>query len=127
MRASRVEPVDPFDLPDWLGEHEVVWTTEVTVGTPRVAGRLEAGEETLPCDLLACDRAHPEAVLPEQWRREAHHAWALGQVLLVDLDDRLTIVVPGVDVVVESALEALRRLARAVGVRPERYAALIRL
>ena len=127
MAAHEVVPVDAFELPDWLGEREVVWTTAVTVGTSQVPGRLEAGDDALECDLLACDRAHPEPVLPERWRREAHHAWALGQVLLVELDDRLTLVVPGVDVAVGTALEALRRLARAVGVRPERYAALIRL
>ena len=127
MTAHDVTPVDAFELPDWLGVSDVVWTTEVTVGTSLVVGRLEAGEEVLPCDLLACDRAHPEPVLPEHWRREAHHAWARAQVLLVELDGRLTLVVPGVDVSVDSALEALRRLARSVGARPERYAALIRL
>jgi hypothetical protein len=127
VSAARIEPVDAFELPDWLGEHEVVWTTERTVGTPLVPGHLEAAEQSMPCDLLACDRAYPEPVLPEQWRREAHSAWALGQVLLVEADDRLTLVVPGVDVSVDTTLEALRRLARAVGVRPDRYAALIRL
>ena len=127
MSASRIEPVDAFELPEWLGEHEVVWTTEMRIGTPLVPGRLAAGEASLPCDLQACDRAYPAPVLPEQWRREAHSAWALGQVLLVEVDDRLTLVVPGVDLGVDTALEALRRLARAVGVPPERYAALIRL
>ena len=127
MTAQAVEPVDAFELPDWLGEQRVVWATECTVGTPLVPGRLETGGHTLPCDLLACDRAYPAPVLPEKWRREAHSSWALGQVLLVEADGRLTLVVPGVDVTVDSALEALRRLARAVGAVPDRYAALIRL
>jgi hypothetical protein len=127
VRASRIEPVDAFELPDWLGEDDVSWITEVTVGTPLVPGRLDGADDSLPCDLLACDRAYPEPVLPEEWRREAHSAWALGQVLLVEADGRLTLVAPGVDVVVDTALESLRRLARAVGARPERYAALIRL
>ena len=127
MAARAVTAVDAFELPEWLGTCDVVWTTDVTVGTPLVAGTLEAGADRLPCDLLACDRAHPEPVLPEQWRRAAHHDWALSQVLLVEADGRLTIVVPGVEVSVDSALEALRRLARSVGARPERYAALIRL
>jgi hypothetical protein len=127
VKARHVAPVDVFELPDWLGVSDVVWTTQVTVGTPLVAGTLESGDQSLPCDLLACDRAHPEPVLPEQWRREAHHAWALGQVLPVEVDGRLTLVVPGVNVSVDSALETLRRLARSVGGRPERYAALIRL
>ncbi len=127
MTAHDVSPVDAFDLPEWLGEREVVWTTEVTLGTPRVPGRLQAGDDALPCDLQACDRAYPEPSLEERWRREAHAAWALGQVLLVEVAGRLTLVVPGVEVGVDQALEALRRLARAVGVRPERYAALVRL
>ena len=127
MSADRVEAVDAFELPEWLGEHRVLWTTERTIGTPVVPGSLEAAEHRLPCDLLACDRAYPEPVLPERWRRDAHSSWALGQVLLLDVDDRLTLVVPGVEVSVDSALEALRRLARAVGVRPEQYAALVRL
>ena len=127
MAATEVQAVDAFDLPDWLGTAEVVWATQTTVGTPLVTGALEGGGESLPCDLLACDRAHPQSVLPEHWRREAHHAWALSQVLAVEADGRLTLVVPGVNVSVDSAMEALRRLARAVGARPERYAALIRL
>ena len=127
MVAQRIEAVDAFDLPDWLGEQDVVWTTQTTVGTPLVPGCLGAGSEALPCDLLACDRAYPEPVLPEQWRREAHSSWALGQVLLAELDGRLTLVVPGVAVTVDSALQSLRRLALAVGAVPERYAALVRL
>ena len=127
MAARTVTAVDAFELPEWLGTGEVVWTRDVTVGTPLVAGTLVAGDDSLPCDLLACDRAHPEPVLPEQWRRTAHHDWALSQVLAVEADGRLTLVVPGVNVSVDSALEALRRLARSVGARPERYAALIRL
>ena len=127
MTDHEVAPVDAFELPDWLGERDVQWTTEVTTGTPLVPGRLVAGDDQLVCDLLACDRAYPEPVLPERWRREAHSSWALGQLLLVELDGRLTLVVPGVNVSVDSALEALRRLARSVGARPERYAAQVRL
>ena len=127
MATSRIDAVDAFDLPDWLGEKSVVWTTDRAVGTPRVPGALQADEDRLSCDLLACDRAHPEPMLPDRWRREAHHAWALGEVLVLEVDERLTLVVPGVDVSVDTALEALRRLARAVGARPTSYAALIRL
>ena len=127
MAGREVTAVDAFELPDWLGTADVVWTTATTIGTPLVTGTLQAGDDALPCDLLACDRAHPEPVLPEQWRRTAHHDWALSQVLAVEVDGRLTLVVPGVNVSVDSALEALRRLARSVGARPERYAALIRL
>ncbi len=127
MGVEHVVAVDAFDLPDWLGERPVVWTTETTIGNPQVPGALLSGDDSLSCDLLACDRAHPAPVIPEAWRREAHSAWAMGQVLILSLDDRLTLVTPGVTVSVDAALESLRRLARAVGARPSSYSALVRL
>lgn len=136
-RAEAVA-VDAFDLPEWVGERDVVWRPGVALGTPLVPGELApdthdaAGEATgdttsLPCDLLACDRAYPEPALPESWRREAHAQWALQQVLLLEVAGRLTLVCPGVDVGVESALESLRRLAKAVGVPSSRFTAALRL
>ena len=120
--------VDAFDLPEWLGEGEVVWTPAVALDTPLVPGDLRAGvEDGIACDLLACDRAHPEPALPEAWRREAHSQWALGQVLLLEIAGRLTLVCPGVDVEVGSALESLRRLAKAVGVPSSRFTVALRL
>jgi hypothetical protein len=125
--------VDPFDLPEWVGEEDVVWSSTVALGTPMVAGELTAtragGEAALRlgCDLLACDRAYPEPALPEQWRREAHSQWALAQVLLLEVDTRLTLVCPGVDVTTETAMESLRRLAKAVGVPSSRFTLTLRL
>lgn len=130
---AEVVPVDAFDLPEWVGERDVVWRPEVALGTPLVPGELTpdpSGTEEqalLACDVLACDRAYPESALPESWRREAHAQWALQQVLLLEIAGRLTLVCPGVDVEVESALESLRRLAKAVGVPSSRFTAALRL
>jgi hypothetical protein len=129
-------PVDAFDLPEWVGEQQVVWRSEVALGTPLVHGDLHAdGDEGatageaahLPCDLLACDRAYPEPVLPERWRREAHSHWARREVLLIDVAGRLTLVCPGVDVGVDTALESLRRLAKAVGAPSSQFSVALRL
>ena len=132
-----VAAVDAFDLPEWVGERDVVWRSDVALGTPLVTGTLSADDgddagdadhpEPMPCDLLACDRAYPEPALPEQWRREAHSQWALQQVLLVEVRERLTLVCPGVDVETATVLEALRRLAKAVGVPSSRFTAALRL
>lgn len=126
--------VDAFDLPEWVGEQDVVWSSSVPLGTPMVPGELTAqldearpDDLRLACDLLACDRAYPEPVLPERWRREAHAQWALQQVLLVEVDGRLTLVCPGVDVEVGGAMESLRRLAKAVGVPASRITLALRL
>ncbi len=124
-----VEPADPFDLPDWIGtSDDVTWTALSGVGDdPQVRGELSSGSDVLGCDLLAADHAFPEPVLDEQWRRAVHQAWTHGQVLLVDYDGRLTLAAPGTRFSADAVLEALRRLAKAVGVRPQRFAATLRL
>jgi hypothetical protein len=123
-----VEPVDPFDLPDWLGTAQVTWVAQSAVrAASRVEGRLEATGESLPCDLLAADLAYPEPLLGESWRRQAHQAWTHGQVLLVDYDGRLTLAVPGTAYSADGALETISRLAKAVGVRPGHFAVTLRL
>jgi hypothetical protein len=125
--------VDPFDLPEWVGEEDVTWRSAVALGIPMVSGELtaqRADDDAAPrlgCDLLACDRAYPEPALPEQWRREAHSQWALAQVLLLEVDGRLTLVCPGVEVTTDSAMESLRRLAKAVGVPASRFTLALRL
>jgi hypothetical protein len=127
---AQVALVDAFDLPEWVGEQEVVWRSDVALGTPLVPGVLgvvAGDDEPMACDLLACDGAYPEPVLPEQWRREAHGQWALKQVMLVQISGRLTLVCPGVDVEVATALETLRRLAKSVGVPSARFTAALRL
>jgi hypothetical protein len=123
-----VEPVDPFDLPEWLGTSEVGWIAASGVrGAAHVEGRLEGAGETLACDLLAADLAYPEPLLDDQWRRQAHQAWTLGQVLLVEYDGRLTLAVPGTAYSADGALETVSRLAKAVGVLPGHFTVTLRL
>ena len=125
-----VEPVDAFDLPDWLGTGEVVWTATGSVhGGHRVPGVLSGeldGGEALPCDLLGADEAFPQPVLDDEWRRQVHQAWTYGQVLLVSYDGRLTLAVPGTAFSADRALEAIGRLAKAVGVKPGKFVAALR-
>ena len=124
-----VRAVDAFDLPEWLGVEEITWTAVTSLGTaPTVSGNLRGHTGTeLACDILACDLAYPRAVLEETWRAAGHHAWQLGESLLIELDDRLTLVVPGTTVRVELALDAVRRLAKAVGAPASRFTVAIRL
>ena len=129
MTRHRVAPVDAFDLPGWLGEQEVRWVAESGLaGASLVTGRLDGvADGSLVCDLLACDRAYPEPVLDEASRARAHQAWTLGEVLLLEYDDRLTLVVPGSLMGADLALEAVRRLAKAVGASSRRFAVVLRL
>ena len=139
-----VELVDPFDLPDWVGEGRVTWRATTSLETSSLVSGELAGEPgdvpgggpedgravdrpTLTCDVLACDPAYPVPVLSEAWRHDAHQAWTLGEVLLVSYDGRLTLLVPGTVVTAEPTLEAVRRLARAVGSRPDRFTVALRL
>ena len=133
---------DPFDLPSWLAEGAVVWSAERTSrGVPRAVGALrplsEAGapldagaSDGLACDLLAVDVAHPRALVGEQWRARAHADWARGEVLLLDGGEgdreRLVLACPAYAFDADLVLEALGRLARAVGVRQDTFRALLR-
>jgi hypothetical protein len=56
-----------------------------------------------------------------------HQAWRHGQVVIGELDSRMVLAVPGTGFGPDLVLDALGRLARAVGARAERYAALLRL
>jgi hypothetical protein len=123
-----VTAVDAFDLPEWLGVGEVTWTARSSVtGGHRVVGELSVGPEALGCDLLAADLAFPQATLGESWRHDAHQAWSFGEVLLVEHESRLTLAVPGTSFTADRVLEALTRLAKAIGVRPDRFVAALRL
>ena len=122
--------LDPFDLPDWLGETEVTWEPESGIRTGhQVRGRLTAGDTTdeLPCDLLAVDEAYPVPVADDQARLRAHQAWRHGQILLVEADGRLTLAVPGTSFTADGVLDALGRLAKAVGASADQYAARLRI
>jgi hypothetical protein len=126
--APVVSEADPFDLPDWLGTREVTWTARSSVrGEHLISGELTAGDGGLRCDLLAADQAFPQPVLDEHWRPLAHQAWTHGQVLLVEYDGCLTVAVPGTEFTADQVLEALSRLAKAVGVEPSRFMAALRL
>ncbi len=127
---AAVEPVDPFDLPEWVGEGRVVWRASTSLASSHlVSGELGAadGGPTLACDVLACDAAYPLPVLSEAWRHDAHQAWTLGEVLLLQYDGRPSLVVPGTAVTAELTLEAVRRLARAVGSKADRFTVALRL
>ena len=125
--------LDPFDLPDWLGTAEVTWTSETGVRAGHhVAGRLHADGagstvQDVACDLLAIDEAYPEPVADDDLRHMAHQAWKYGEVLLVTLDDRMTLAVPGTSFTADLVLDALARFAKAVGARPESFSVLLRL
>jgi hypothetical protein len=128
MQAA-ITDIDPFDLPDWLGTLEVVWCSDAGLRTGHlVKGRLTGdGEPDLVCDLLAVDEAYPEPVVDDATRLRVHQAWRHGQVVVGDLGGRMVLAVPGTGFGPDLVLEALARLARAVGARAERYAALLRL
>lgn len=124
-----LEDVDPFDLPEWLGEAEVTWEPEIGLRTGHhVRGTLTDGEhEAVSCDLLAVDEAYPSPVADDRARLHAHQAWRHGQILLVSYDARLTLAIPGTSFSADVVLDALSRLAKAVGAESERYAARLRI
>lgn len=123
------EAIDPFDLPEWLGEADVTWSAQAGVRRGHaVPGVLTGeGQEPIPCDLLAVDPAYPVPVAPEGVRHDAHQAWRHGQVLVVGLDHRITLAVPGTAFTADLVLEAVGRLALAVGASIDRYSVLLRI
>jgi hypothetical protein len=120
--------LDPFDLPDWLGDGPVTWATDRGLGGHLVAGSLTGpSDEAIPCDLLAVDEAYPAPVLDEELRARVHQAWQHGQVLMLTSDDRATVATPGTSWTADRVIEALTRLARAVGAAPEAWSARLAL
>lgn len=122
-------PVDPFDLPDWLGASDVTWTAEAGLRTGyAVPGSLTSdGQAALPCDLLAVDEAYPVPVADDGVRHDAHQAWRHGQVLLVETTGRLTLAVPGTAFTADRVLDAIARLALAVGASADHYSVRLRI
>ncbi len=119
-----ITAVDPFDLPEWLGDGEVTWVTSAGLRASHlVPGVLTGGTPEQACDLLAVDEAYPIPVADDATRLRAHQAWRHGQVLLVAYDGRLALAVPGNRFSADGALEALDRLAKAVGANPENFSA----
>lgn len=123
------DEIDPFGLPDWLGERAVTWSPERGFGTGhRVDGTLTAqGVDPLPCDLLAIDDAYPEPVAADVVRVRAHQVWQYGEVLLVADGDRVVLAVPGSRLDADTALTAVGRLARAVGATTGSYDVRLRV
>ena len=125
---SPLSDLDPFDLPDWLGEGPVTWSAETGVRRgPRIRGHLSGAGPDVPCDLLAVDEAHPAPVSDEATRTRAHLAWRHGQILLLADQDRVVLAVPGTGFTADLVLDALSRLAKAVGASPDNYVALLRI
>jgi hypothetical protein len=126
---SSYDEVDPFELPEWLSLREVTWNAERGLATGhRVAGSLGAeGCVPVPCDLLAIDDAYPEPVASDSVRVRAHQAWQHGEVLIVSDGDRMVLAVPGSQLAAEIALEAVGRLALAVGAPAGSYAVRLRV
>jgi hypothetical protein len=125
--VSPVE-VDPFDLPDWLGEPGVTWSAESGLhGGHLVKGVLRSPSGELACDLLAVDEAYPTPVADDTTRLRTHQAWRHGQVHLASYDDRVTLLVPGRGFSAELVLDVVGRLAKAVGAPADHYAVLLRL
>lgn len=130
MTATGFDEIDPFDLPDWVGVDEVTWHPADGLGGGLVAGRItseDRPDRELACDLLAADVAHPTALVPEAVRVEVHRTWQRDEVALLSHEGRLTVAAPGTTTSADQALEMLRRLAKAVGARPERFAARLYL
>jgi hypothetical protein len=123
------QDVDPFDLPEWLGSGDVTWSAESGLHAGhQVSGSLSNGAaDPIACDLLAVDEAYPSPVADDQTRLATHLAWRHGQIRLASYDDRLTLLVPGTAFTADLVLDALARLAKAVGARPESYAAHLRI
>jgi len=135
MQATLTD-IDPFDLPEWLGTGDVVWRADEGLQTGHlVRGRLAADQadqrdeasQEIVCDLLAVDEAYPAPVVDDATRLRVHQAWRHGQVVIGEHGSRMVLAVPGTRFGPELVLDALGRLARAVGARAERYAVLLRL
>jgi len=128
VSVPQATDLDPFDLPDWLGDGPVAWSTDKGLDGHLVVGRLTgAAEQVLPCDLLAVDQAYPAPVLDEATRTRVHQTWRHGQVLLLTRDGRVTVASPGTAWPPDLVLEALTRLARSVGSDPTSWMAHLAL
>lgn len=121
--------VDAFDLPEWLGVESVTWSAAGRLSSGVLPGvlRSDASAAELACDLLAADVAYPRTVVDGPTRVRIHEAWRHGQVHLVAHDGRLTLGAPGTDFSAPRVLDAVGRLAKAVGAPPDHFAVRLRV
>jgi len=121
--------VDAFDLPEWLGTDPVTWSAVGPLRQGIVPGLLhsDVSDAELPCDLMAGDVAYPVAVVDEATRIQIHQAWRHGQVHVVRRGERLTLGAPGTDFPAPRVLDAVGRLAKAVGAPPDHFAVRLRV
>ena len=99
MQAS-ITDIDPFDLPEWLGTHDVVWRSDAGLRTGHlVRGRLtaDAAPTTSSATSWPSTRPIPEPVVDDATRLRVHQAWRHGQVVVgVTLGRRrMVLAVPG--------------------------------
>jgi hypothetical protein len=129
MSPGNSREVDPFDLPEWLGEAHVTWTPEGGIHDSHLVAGLLTGDEgqSLPCALMAVDEAYPKPVAEDELRHQAHQAWRHGQVFLLSDDGGLTLAVPGTSFTAERVMDTIARLAKAVGAQPDSFSVLLRL
>lgn len=127
--APEPQDVDPFDLPEVLGGGAVTWSSTDSLASGHlVRGELCAADGSrFACDLLAVDEAYPAPVASEGVRLRVHQAWRHGQVHLASYDGRLTLLVPGTSFTADTTLDAVARLAKALGASPASYAVHLRL
>lgn len=130
MAAERSEwqVADPFDLPEWLGEHDLTWTATSSIGGPSAPGALcGADDRCLPLAVLGADEAYPVPAVAETVRTQVHQAWRYGQVALLAAGSSYAVAVPAITVDVDLVCEALRRFAKAIAIDPDRIRVLVQL
>lgn len=118
---------DPFDLPEWLGDQQLQWSTRESETGARIEGVLTSGSGELALDLLCADVAFPAVALSESLRHDAHQAWHFGQVLLLVRRERHALAVPATRWDPDTACEAMRRFAKAIGVPSSQISVVLRL
>ena len=130
--ASAWHVADPFDLPEWLGEYELTWRTDASIGGPRCPGILSATAELcLPLLVLGADTAFPQPVVSPAVRTSVHQAWTYSQVAVLSADEptprSYALAVPSTSMDVDLVCTTLRRFAKAIGIAPSRVSVHIRL
>lgn len=126
--AAAWSVADPFELPEWLGDEPLHWSTQAVDSSALIEGVLTGeSQRSTPLDLLCADVAYPAAALDESLRHDTHQAWHFGQVLLLVRDHRHALAIPTTQWDADTVCEALRRFAKAIGVPSSQISVLLRL